>query len=115
MQISINARVLQLQETVGETPSSFYVIANAACPILTSFIDIAVAIKCFGVATSYLIVIGDLMPDALAEMGVQTTRQLWVTMGMGIVGPLSCLKTLDALKVTSTASLVFVGQSLIGS
>ena len=53
------------QQTVGEKPSSFYTIAHAAFPALTSVIDIAVAIKCFGVATSYLIVIGDLMPKAI--------------------------------------------------
>lgn len=44
-------------------PSSFYSIANEVMPSMTIVIDAAVAIKCFGVATSYLIVIGDLMPD----------------------------------------------------
>jgi len=42
-------------------PSSFYSVATKALPKFTIVIDGAVAIKCFGVATSYLIVIGDVM------------------------------------------------------
>mmetsp|Transcript_8784 Transcript_8784/g.26486 ORF Transcript_8784/g.26486 Transcript_8784/m.26486 type:complete len:221 (-) Transcript_8784:1642-2304(-) len=62
----------------------------------------------FGVATSYLIVVGDLMPDAVGEYGGETNRQLWVAIGWMLVCPLACLRTLDALKFTSTASLAFV-------
>jgi len=36
-----------------------------ALPRLTYAIDAAVAIKCFGVATSYLLVIGDQMPSVV--------------------------------------------------
>lgn len=39
------------QQTVGVTPSSFYTVANAAIPRWSWVIDVAVAIKCFGVAT----------------------------------------------------------------
>jgi hypothetical protein len=55
-------RLLALSaETVGisqETPSSFYIIANAALPDFTLVIDFAVALKCFGVATGYFITVG---------------------------------------------------------
>lgn len=40
-------------------------MALATTPGLALLIDAAVAIKCFGVATSYLIVIGDSMPAAM--------------------------------------------------
>ena len=40
-------------------------------PSLTSLIDTAVAIKCFGVGTSYFIVCGDLVPVALEGMGLR--------------------------------------------
>ena len=43
----------------------FYAVAHRAAPSLTSLIDTAVAIKCFGVATSYLIVVGDSMPKVV--------------------------------------------------
>jgi hypothetical protein len=55
-------RLLALSaEKVGvskEQPSSFYVIANAALPDFTLAIDLAVAFKCFGVATGYFITVG---------------------------------------------------------
>jgi amino acid permease len=80
-------------------------------PALTLVIDAAVAIKCFGVATSYLIVIGDLMPDVMQQLGVSGTgasRELWVFLGFTVVVPLCCLRNLDSLKFTSTMSICFV-------
>ena len=58
-------------------------------PALTSFIDLAVLVKCFGVATSYLIVLSDLMPAAVETWKSpgaaeregsygNAERQLWV-------------------------------------
>ena len=44
------------------SPVSFYSVAEVALPGYSLWIDFAVAIKCYGVATSYLVVIGDLMP-----------------------------------------------------
>ena len=43
-------------------PVSFYAVSEVALPGYSSIIDFAVAVKCYGVATSYLVVIGDLMP-----------------------------------------------------
>ena len=42
-----------------QQPVSFYSVAEEALPGYSSWIDFAVAIKCYGVATSYLVVIGD--------------------------------------------------------
>lgn len=92
-------------------PSSFYSVASHALPAFTLVIDGAVAIKCFGVATSYLIVIGDLMPDVMQQLGasdVAQTRELWVFLGFCVVAPLCCLRNLDSLKFTSSMSIGFV-------
>lgn len=64
------------------------------------------------------------MPDAMKDFGVDlpgstrefwvgqglplTAREFWVFLGFVVVVPLSCLRTLDALKFTSTAALAFV-------
>eukprot|EP00040_Diaphanoeca_grandis_P032519 m.197163 g.197163 ORF g.197163 m.197163 type:complete len:461 (-) comp32650_c0_seq1:84-1466(-) len=97
------------QETVGIKPSSFYIVGKASLPAFTKLVDIAVAIKCFGVATSYLIVIGDLMPDVMRQMGSPVTdRHIWVLIGFLMTAPLAFLKTLDALKVTSSVALGLV-------
>jgi amino acid permease len=92
-------------------PASFYSVAVQAMPSLTLVIDAAVAIKCFGVATSYLIVIADLMPDVMEQLGASGAaqdRHLWVFVGFTIVAPLACLRNIDSLKFTSTMSICFV-------
>lgn len=98
-------------------PSSFYKVANTAMPGFEKVIDLAVVIKCFGVATSYLIVIGGLMPDVVDEIYGSSSnasrrfwesRLVWVVVGFVIVTPLSYLKNLSALKYTSFLSICFV-------
>ena len=92
-------------------PSSFYTVAHSAIPKFTHLIDIAVAVKCFGVGTSYLIVIGDLMPDVMSFFEVSgplSHRQIWVFIGFLIVAPLCCLRNLDSLKFTSVFAIGFV-------
>ena len=53
-------------------PVSFYCVAEVALPGYSFWIDLAVAIKCYGVATSYLVVIGDLMPAGKLEASALT-------------------------------------------
>lgn len=47
--------------------ASFFAISKLTWPNLAVFFDLAIAIKCFGVAVSYLIIIGDLMPQVSFE------------------------------------------------
>jgi len=93
-------------------PSSFYKVAIQATPKYAFLIDAIIAIKCFGVATSYLVVVGDLVPMAMLHMfpgssGLHS-RTLWVLVGFCIVAPLSCLRSLDALRWTSGLSGIFL-------
>jgi Transmembrane amino acid transporter protein len=53
-----------------QQPVSFYSVAEEALPGYSGWIDFAVAIKCYGVATSYLVVIGDLMPAGLSSIPI---------------------------------------------
>jgi amino acid permease len=108
---SFGLHLLALCALKDKYPSSFYTVAHSAMPKFTLLIDIAVAVKCFGVATSYLIVIGDLMPDVMDFFdvgGALAHRQLWVLIGFLIVAPLSCLRNLDSLKFTSFFAIGFV-------
>lgn len=94
-----------------KTPSSFYQVAEKALPRFSWLIDLSVAVKCFGVAISYLIVIGDLMPAAMVELNVPTKwqkRNTWIIIGFCCAAPLSCFSSLDALKWSSAISLLFV-------
>jgi amino acid permease len=93
-------------------PSSFYAVAEIVSPGYTFIIDVAVALKCFGVATSYLIVIGDLMPDVMVELNATELflrRSTWVIIGWLLLVPLSFLDSLNAFKWTSTVSVIFIG------
>ena len=93
-------------------PSSFYSVAEACLPRFTLLIDAAVTIKCFGVATSYLIVVGDTMPAVMNFLGASEamqSRNLWITVfWLCFAVPLSCLRTLEKLKFTAFLSICFV-------
>ncbi|KAH2040828.1 hypothetical protein KXV43_006603 [Aspergillus fumigatus] len=100
--------------------SSFFALSQLTYPNAAVVFDAAIAIKCFGVGVSYLIIIGDLMPDVVQGF-VGTTpaydflvdRHFWVTAFMLIVIPLSYLRRLDSLKYTSIAALVSMGYLVI--
>ncbi|KAG0844674.1 hypothetical protein G6F18_001656 [Rhizopus arrhizus] len=53
----------QCADKVGNRQASFTSLSKLTWPKLGIFFDLAIAIKCFGVAISYLIIIGDLMPQ----------------------------------------------------
>lgn len=104
-------------QTVGIYPSSFNTIASRALPGWAYIIDAAVAIKCFGVATSYLIVVGDNLPEVMREAfgysdenqnSILVSRKFAVTLAFLMVTPLAFAKTLGALKYTATVAIGFV-------
>jgi amino acid permease len=97
-------------------PASFRSIAQSILPNAAVFFDTAIAVKCFGVSISYLIIIGDLMPSIMAKLfpaeaahsasSVLLNRQFWITFSMIPLVPLSFQKRLDALKYTSIVALM---------
>ena len=90
------------------TDSSFRSVATAAAPKFATLIDVAVAVKCFGVATSYLIVVGDTMPVVMGSRGFLGSRNPWIVGAAALVTPLCYMPKLDALKFASAVSLCFV-------
>ena len=93
---------------------SFFSLCQLTYPQLSIIFDAAIAIKCFGVGVSYLVVIGDLMPKIMESAGcaddsILMERNLWISLFMFLViTPLSYLKKLDSLKYTSVVALVSV-------
>lgn len=74
--------------------ASFASLSKITYPNAAVVFDGAIAIKCFGVGVSYLIIIGDLMPgvvrgfsDAAGEIGFLVDRQFWVTAFMCVSSP----------------------------
>ncbi|KAJ5919942.1 Vacuolar amino acid transporter 5 [Penicillium verhagenii] len=100
--------------------ASFFALSQLTYPNAAVVFDAAIAIKCFGVGVSYLIIIGDLMPGVvLGFVGGDPSydflvdRHFWVTAFMLIVIPLSYLRRLDSLKYTSIAALVSMAYLVV--
>lgn len=74
--------------------SSFFALSQITYPNAAVVFDTAIAIKCFGVGVSYLIIIGDLMPGVVRgfmgeeaeEVGFLVDRRFWVTIFMCVFG-----------------------------
>lgn len=100
--------------------SSFFALSQMTYPNASVIFDAAIAIKCFGVGVSYMIIIGDLMPGVALGFNSNADRipylvdrHFWITAFMLLVIPLSFLKRLDSLKYTSIVALVSIGYLII--
>ncbi|KAI1098672.1 transmembrane amino acid transporter protein-domain-containing protein [Jackrogersella minutella] len=100
--------------------SSFFALSQMTYPNAAVIFDAAIAIKCFGVAVSYMIIIGDLMPGVaegfdsrVADIPFLMDRNFWITAFMLIIIPLSFLRRLDSLKYTSLVALVAIGYLIV--
>ncbi|KAL1528762.1 hypothetical protein AB1Y20_010092 [Prymnesium parvum] len=94
-------------------PATFKTMCEASMPGFSLVFDLAIGIKCFGVATSYLIVCGDNMPAAMEALagvstGVLSSRRFWVLVSFVLAAPLSLLKNISRLRFTAAFSLVCV-------
>ncbi|GAA6036702.1 hypothetical protein JCM8097_003437 [Rhodosporidiobolus ruineniae] len=91
--------------------ASFSSLSKMTYPGLARLFDFAVALKCFGVSISYLIVIGGLMPKVVHAFApslvdsILLDRRLWILASMTLLCPLAFLRRLDSLKHTSYIAL----------
>lgn len=100
--------------------SSFFALSQITYPNAAVIFDAAIAIKCFGVGVSYMIIIGDLMPGVALgfngnadQLPYLVDRRFWITAFMLLVIPLSFLRKLDSLKYTSVVALVSIGYLIV--
>ncbi|KAK3372622.1 transmembrane amino acid transporter protein-domain-containing protein [Podospora didyma] len=101
--------------------SSFFALSQITYPNAAVVFDAAIAIKCFGVGVSYMIIIGDLMPGVAEAFGSIDSglvfledRKFWITVFFLVfIIPLSFPKKLDSLKYTSIVALVSIGYLVI--
>ncbi|KAI8956713.1 transmembrane amino acid transporter protein-domain-containing protein [Daldinia sp. FL1419] len=100
--------------------SSFFALSQMTYPNAAVIFDAAIAIKCFGVSVSYIIIIGDLMPGVVEGFSARAAsipylmdRNFWITVFMLVIIPLSFLRRLDSLKYTSIIALVSIGYLIV--
>ena len=93
--------------------ASFALLAKMTYPRASIGFDSAIAIKCAGVACSYLIIIGSLMPSVILSFDRHPPawlldRGLWIVASTSILTPLCYSRQLHSLRFTSYISLLVV-------
>ncbi|XP_004349885.1 hypothetical protein CAOG_01365 [Capsaspora owczarzaki ATCC 30864] len=106
--------LVECARRTGQVNASYFTVAKHTYPKASKLIDLAVALKCYGVAISYLIVVGDLLVAAMLSLfdvssdSVVADRRFWIGMAMLIELPLSIQKHLNSLRWASVAALATV-------
>lgn len=94
---------------VPERNASFFALTQVTNPKLSVIFDFAIAIKCFGVGVSYMIVVGDVMPQILStftDHSILVNRNFNITVVMlCIVSPLCFIKNLNSLRYASMLAI----------
>ncbi|ODV97052.1 hypothetical protein PACTADRAFT_1635 [Pachysolen tannophilus NRRL Y-2460] len=94
--------------------ANFFNICLITYPSLSVLFDVAIAIQCFGVGVSYVVLIGDLMPTILQfEIFGNEQRLFWILFSALIITPLCFFKNLDSLKYTSIIALASIGYIVL--
>ncbi|KAG8960008.1 hypothetical protein FRC03_007202 [Tulasnella sp. 419] len=104
--------------------SSFFAVSKLTFPGAAVWFDAAIAIKCFGVSISYLIIIKGLAPNVVKTLAHILSPEtvlpawtldgrVWITLFMIVLIPLCFLKTLDSLRHTSYVALFSVAYLVI--
>ncbi|GAV47165.1 hypothetical protein ZYGR_0E01810 [Zygosaccharomyces rouxii] len=99
----------QVARYVPERTASFFSLTQLIHPKLSVVFDLAIAIKCFGVGVSYMIVVGDLIPQIFTTFTsnkILLERNFHITMVMlFLVSPLCFMKRLTSLRKASLVAL----------
>ncbi len=114
--VSRDSRVQSVDETTGEVlPPTFFRIAKTALPTWGCYcVEVSVILNCFGLATSYLVVIGSTMPFVVGNgpsenpEHIVTSPLLWTSVALLAVTPLAFAPTLESLNWTSLGGVVMV-------
>ncbi|ODV61023.1 uncharacterized protein ASCRUDRAFT_34495 [Ascoidea rubescens DSM 1968] len=85
--------------------ASFFSVASITFPKLRTLFDFAIALLCFGVGVSYLIIVGDAAQGLFADA---ISRNVLILSSSLVIVPLSFLKNLDSLKYSSVVGLVSI-------
>jgi len=100
--------------------SSFFAVSQITFPKASVFFDLAIAVKCFGVSISYLIIIKSLMPNVVASLYHDLTSpdtnppewtrspENWIVIFLFILAPLAFLRKLNSLRHTSYVAIFAV-------
>lgn len=89
-------------ENLAGKETSFFHLCEITYPKLTLLFDFSIFLQCFGVALSYLVIVGDIIPGLISDI---LSRNQVILLSAVITLPLICLKKLDSLKIGSLIGL----------
>ncbi|VEU23394.1 DEKNAAC104537 [Brettanomyces naardenensis] len=95
--------------------ATFFTVCMITYPQLSVLFDIAIFLQCYGVAISYLVLTGDLMPLVYSIDGwsPEKMRVLYILGSAAITVPLCFLHKLDSLKYASVIALVAIAYLVL--
>lgn len=93
----------------GTNNASFFALSQITYPQLSVVFDLAIAVKCFGVGVSYMVVVGDLLPQICLTFTTNhllLERNFHITLVMlFVVAPLCFMRRLDSLRYASMIAI----------
>lgn len=104
--------------TVNDRSGNITTLAQKSIPRTTFLVDFFVFFKCFGVSTSYLIIIRELLPNLLKHSfgeGILTQPKISLLIFLCCISPITFFRQLDNLKYTSSIGLMSISLILIFS
>ena len=105
--------------------ASFNAIAKITYPSAAIYFDLAIALKCFGVGISYLLILGQIVPQLVTSFFHHLTpshidppqwllsRHFWITCFVLLLSPLASMRHLNSLRHTSYISIFSAGYLLL--
>ena len=91
-------------------------LAELSIPWASALVDLSVFMKCFGVATSYMIIAGSLLPSVINTLfDIKVFKPLCLLFFVSCIAPFCYLKKMDALKYSSFVGLISIIFVIIAS
>lgn len=102
---------LRTSKFLPEGHATFFGICSITYPNLSLVFDLSIFLQCFGCCISYLVIVGDLLPDLIAHEAF--TRSWAIVSSAVIIAPLCYFKNLDSLKYTSILGLAAIAYLFV--
>ncbi|GMG25316.1 unnamed protein product [Ambrosiozyma monospora] len=99
-----------------ESTASFFTVCMITYPHLSVLFDLSIALQCFGVGISYVVLTGDLMPLVFPfgdDWSDASVRNFYILTSCFLTVPLCYLRRLDSLKYTSVLCLIAIAYLVL--